>query len=108
MKQNRFRAIAASFQTKSTRAGTYTLLASALVIAIAVLVNLAVAKLPAAVTQKDISSDRMFTLSEQSVSLAEGLYEPVTIYWIVTDTGEDGYLSQLLPLYADLSANLIV
>lgn len=108
MDRNWFSAIGASFKTKSTRAGTYSMLAAVLVVAIAVFVNLAVGKLPAGVTQKDISSGRLFTLSEQSVSLTENLYEPVTIYWIVTDTGEDGYLSQLLPLYAERSANLTV
>jgi len=108
MNNERLRALAASFRTKSTRAGGYTMLSAILVIAIAVLINLAVGKLPASVTQKDLSADRMFTLSDQTVALTESLYEPVTIYWIVTDTNEDGYLTQLLPLYAERSANLTV
>lgn len=108
MEKKSLAAIAASFRDKRTRAGTYTVLAAGLVIALAVLVNLAVGKLPASVTQKDLSSSKMFTLSQQSISLTESLYEPVTIYWIVTDGSEDGYLTQLLPLYADRSANLTV
>lgn len=108
MKSNHFRTFLASFRTRRTKAGTYTLLASALVIAIAVLINLAIGKLPASITQKDISSHKMFTLSEQSIALTEGLLEPVTLYWIVTDGNEDGYLSQLLPMYEERSANLTV
>lgn len=108
MKRTSFAKLAASFRTKSTRAGIYTVLTAGLVIALAVLVNLAVGKLPSSVTQKDLSSSKMFTLSQQSISLTEALYQPVTVYWIVTDGSEDGYLAQLLPLYEDRSTNLTV
>lgn len=108
MEQKRFNAFKASFQTKTFRVGGFSVLSAFLVIAIVVMLNLAVGKLPAGMTQKDISADKMFTLSPQSVSLTEGLIEPVTIYWIVSDSAEDGYLTQLLPLYESLSTNLTV
>ena len=108
MRLNPFHSILTSFRTKRTRAGAYTVFATAMVIAIAVLLNLAAGKLPAGITQKDISTHKMFTLSEQSIALTEGLLEPVTLYWIVTDGNEDGYLTQLLPMYTQRSSNLTV
>lgn len=108
MRLNPFHSILTSFRTKRTRAGAYTVFATAMVIAIAVLLNLAAGKLPAGITQKDISTHKMFTLSEQSIALTEGLLEPVTLYWIVTDGNEDGYLTQLLPMYTERSSNLTV
>lgn len=108
MPKKTFQDLKASFQTTAFRAGSYSVLSAVLVIAIAVAVNLAVGKLPAGMTQKDLSADKMFTLSQQSTELAEGLIEPVTIYWIASDPAEDGYLAQLLPLYADRSTNLTV
>lgn len=107
MKQ-RFDSIRASFRTRAFRAGGYSIISSVIVIAIAVILNLAVGKLPAGMTQIDLSSDKLFTLSQQSVSLCEGLYEPVKIYWVVTDSAEDNYLTHLLPLYAQKSTNLTV
>lgn len=106
--KDRFDAIRASFQTRAFRAGGYSVISSVIVIAIAVILNLIVGKLPARMTQIDLSSDKLFTLSLQSSSLCEELYEPVTIYWIVTDSLEDQYLSRLLPLYAQTSTNLTV
>ena len=74
---NRFdkKKLADSFRTRSFRAGGYSVLAAALVIAIAVVVNLMAAKLP----KTDLSSQELFTLSDQTVELAEGLDEPVTV-----------------------------
>ena len=103
---NRFdkKKLADSFRTRSFRAGGYSVLAAALVIAIAVVVNLMAAKLP----KTDLSSQELFTLSDQTVELAEGLDEPVTVYWLVSQGSEDSYLTQLLDRYDHLSRNLTV
>ena len=103
---NRFdkKKLADSFRTRSFRAGGYSVLAAALVIAIAVVVNLMAAKLP----KTDLSSQELFTLSDQTVELAEGLDEPVTVYWLVSQGSEDSYLTQLLDRYDHLSQNLTV
>lgn len=97
-----------AFRPRRERTGGYPILTAALAIVLAVAVNLAAGRLPASVTQRDLSAGKLFTLSEQSTALARELYAPVTIYWIVTDGGEDPYLSQLLPLYEDLSAEITV
>lgn len=102
------KSIADSFRTRSFKAGGYTIAATFIVIAIVLMVNLIVGKLPSAMTQRDLSSSDLFTLSEQSTELGESLNEPVTIYWIVTEASEDSYLTQLLPLYDDLNPNLTV
>ena len=88
-----------SFRTRSFRAGGYSLMATALVIAIAVMVNLFVGALPKKFTQFDTTSNDLFTLSQQSESLASSLTEDVTIYWIVRAGQEQSYLESLLDRY---------
>lgn len=97
-----------SFRTKTFRAGGYSVLAAALVIAVAVLLNLIVGKLPGSMTQKDLSASGMFTLSPQTETLADTLDAPVTVYWIVTQGNEDTYLSALLEQYEGLNQELTV
>ncbi len=97
-----------SFRTKTFRAGGYSVVAAALVIAVAVLLNLIVGKLPGSVTQKDLSASGMFTLSSQTETLVETLDSPVNVYWIVTQGNEDTYLSALLEQYEGLHHNLTV
>ena len=58
--------IAASFTTRSFRVGGYSVAAAAIVVAIAVVVNMLAAALPASLTQIDTTSNRLFTLSEQT------------------------------------------
>lgn len=88
-----------SFRTRSFRAGGYSVVATAMVIAIAVMLNLFVNALPKSLTQFDTTSNDLFTLSQQSLSLSAGLQEDVTIYWIVRSGQEQSYLEGLLEQY---------
>lgn len=95
-------------KTRSFRVGGYSLLAAAIVIAIAVFANILVGALPAKYTQFDTSSTQLFSLSEQTELVLSGLEDEVTVYWIVQDGAEDSTLSTLLDRYAALSDKLSV
>lgn len=95
-------------RTRNFRVGGYSVLAAAIVIAIAVFANVLVSALPAKYTQFDTTSSQLFSLSEQTELLVSGLEDEVTVYWIVQNGAEDSTLSTLLDRYAALSKNLKV
>ena len=100
--------VADSFSTRSFRAGGYSVAAAAIVLAIAVMVNVFAAALPASVTKFDTTANQLFTLSEQTEKLVSGLTDEVTIYWIVRSGREESYLESLLSRYQSLSDKIRV
>ena len=100
--------VADSFSTRSFRAGGYTVAAAAIVLAIAVMVNVFAAALPASVTKFDTTANQLFTLSEQTEKLVSGLTDEVTVYWIVRSGQEESYLESLLSRYRSLSDKIRV
>lgn len=100
--------VKASFTTRSFKVGGYSVAAAALVIAIAVFVNIFVGALPAKYTQFDTTDQELFTLSSQTESLVGNLEENVTIYWIVRSGQENSYLESLLSRYESINDSLRV
>ena len=100
--------VADSFSTRSFRAGGYSVAAAAIVLAIAVMVNVFAAALPASVTKFDTTANQLFTLSEQTEKLVGGLTDEVTVYWIVRSGREESYLESLLSRYQSLSDKIHV
>ncbi|MDD3165501.1 MAG: GldG family protein [Oscillospiraceae bacterium] len=97
-----------SFRTRSSKVGSYSILATVFVLVIAVIVNLIAAKLPSQFTQYDVSAQDLYTLSEQSRDMVTGLSEDITIYWNVQTGNENESLRRLLDRYQALSKHLIV
>lgn len=112
MKKPNFKAVFSrwkrSFTTRSFRVGGYSVMATAIVLALAVAANILVGALPAKITQFDTSSNQLFTISQQTTQIVSGLSSDVTIYWIVQDGQEDSTLETLLSRYASLSDKLRV
>ena len=78
---------------KALRVGGYSVIASLIVLGIAVALNVLVNALPASWTQYDTSSAQLFTISEQTEGVLADLEEDVTIYWVVQAGQEDETLS---------------
>ena len=97
-----------SFRSRAFRAGGYSLAAAAIVIAIAVALNLMVGALPASWTKVDLTDTGLYSLSSQTEQLVAGLEEDVTVYWIVQDGSQDSTMEQLLERYKSLSKHLDV
>ena len=97
-----------SFKTRSFQVGGYSVAATAIVLAIAIAVNLFAAALPASVTQIDTTSTQLFTISEQTENIAGALETDVTIYWIVQSGYEDATIETLLDQYKSLSNKISV
>ena len=93
---------------KALRVGGYSVIASLIVLGIAVALNVLVNALPASWTQYDTSSAQLFTISEQTEGVLADLEEDVTIYWVVQAGQEDETLGTLLDRYAALSSHITV
>lgn len=95
--------IAASFKTRSFRVGGYSVAATVIVIAIAIVVNLLSGALPTKWPQFDLSANQLYSISEQTELLVGSLEQEVSIYWIVQSGSEDSTVEAMLNNYADLS-----
>ncbi len=88
--------------------GSYSLMATAVVLAILVVVNILVSALPATLTKYDISSAKLYSITSNTKVVVNGLQEDVTIYWIVQSGEEDDVIETLLNKYDSLSDHIHV
>ena len=95
--------VKAAFQTRSFRVGGYSVAAVLVVIAIAAAANLFVNALPVSLTQIDITSSGVFSISQQTEEILDSLDQEVTIYWVVQNGKEDSLLETLLKRYEAMS-----
>lgn len=93
---------------KRFRAGGYAALAAAIVIAIAVAANLLVCALPSSATQLDLTSQSLYTLSDQTRRIVTALDREVYLYLLSTTGYEDSGVTRLLDRYAALSDQIVV
>ncbi len=91
---------------KAFRLGGYSAVSIIVVLVIAVVLNLAVGKLPSSITKLDMSADKLTTISQQTKDKVSALEQDVTIYWIVQEGNEDPATEQLLSRYVDLSSHV--
>lgn len=90
-------------KTRKFKMGGYSLIVTVLFVAVVIILNIGVSKLPVSMIQKDITSDKVYEISDLSKSIAEKLDEEVIIYWIVTEGKEDVNLQHFLERYDELS-----
>ena len=95
--------LTAGLKTRSFRIGGYSVIATVVVLAIAIMANVFVNALPASVTQLDTTSNQLFSISEQTKKITASLEEQVSIYWIVQQGQEDTNVEMLLSRYESLS-----
>ena len=90
------------------RAGSYSLMVSALVLAILIVVNIFVSALPSSMTKYDISATKLYSITSNTKAVVNALDEDVTIYWIVQSGQEDAVIENLLSKYEALSDHIKV
>lgn len=88
------------------RGGSYSLIMTAIVLAILIMVNLLVSSLPAPLIKYDISSSKLYSITSNTKVVVNGLDEDVTIYWIVQAGEEDYVIENLLSKYDSLSDHI--
>lgn len=88
--------------------GSYSSFLVLFIIAAVVIVNLIVGQLPTTFTQFDLSSQQLYSLTDDTRDLVKALDQDVTLYYIVTSGNEDDTVERMLERYEDLSSHLTV
>jgi len=97
-----------SVSVKNLKVGAYSIGMIAVATAVAVFANLLVAELPEKFTKFDVTSDRLYSLSDETVAYVKNLQEDVSIYVLVSEEGKDPVLDSILTKFADLSDHISV
>lgn len=88
--------------------GIYSVIVTVIVLAILIAVNLFVSALPKTLTQYDISSMKLYSITSNTKVVVNALDKDVTIYWIVQADEEDDVIENLLSKYESLSEHIEV
>lgn len=90
------------------RAGSWSVAAAAIVVAIAIFLNMIVGSLPSTMTEIDLTANSIYALSDQTKRIAASLNKDVTLQIICNTGNEDATIQRLLNRYADLSSHIKV
>ncbi len=96
------------FGSRASRLGSYSVGSALIVLVILIVVNVAVAALPATWTQIDISSFRLFSFSDETKRMMKDLEKDVSLYWLVREGNEEKTVETLLDRYSSLSSHIKV
>lgn len=97
-----------SVSVKNLKVGAYSVSMIAVAVVAAVFVNLLVAELPEKYTKFDVTSDKLYSLSDETVAYVEGLREDVKIYVLVSEESKDTVLHSTLEKIEALSDHVTV
>lgn len=95
-------------KTLAFQGGSYSLMLTAVVLALLIVVNILVSVLPTPLTKYDISSAKLYSITSNTKAVVNALQEDVTIYWIVQADEEDQVIENLLGKYESLSDHIQV
>ena len=88
------------------RNGLYSTAILAAAVVLVILINLIVQAIPTTYTEFDLSEGGLYTLSDTSFQVAEGLTQDVTIYYLCETGSEDAIITRLLDQYAASSSHI--
>lgn len=94
-----------SFQSRKFKSGAYSTVISVVVIAMILIVNLIVGELDLKV---DLSSEALYTLTDETKDIANNVKDDVTIYYIVSDGNEVDQVKEIVNKYGSLSNKIKV
>ena len=105
-----------NFLNRSSKIGTYTVVMTAVVLAVLILANVFVLSAPSKYTKLDMTSLQLYTLSEVTESALPNIKEDIRIYFLCqggTDNSGNSmenipHLTTFLAKYEDLCPNLTV
>ena len=90
------------------RGGSYSLVISAVVLAILIVINIFASSLPTTLTKYDISASKLYSITSNTKVVVNALDRDVTIYWVVQSGEEDEVIENLLSKYESLSSHIQV
>lgn len=97
-----------SVSVKALKMGAYSTGMIVVAVAVTVVLNMVVRQLPGTWTSLDLTSSKLYSLTDQTKEYLKGIEEDVTIYVLVNEENEDTILGQTLDRYEDLSEHIKV
>lgn len=97
-----------SVSVKSLKFGAYSSGLVILGIAVTVLVNMVVENLPDSVKKIDVTSEKLYTLTDQTKEFLGTLQDDVTVYVLANENSMDSLVVQTLERYKGLSKHIKV
>ena len=97
-----------ALKSKSAKIGSYSLAITAIAVGILIAVNVLAATLPKNLTQFDISSQRLYSVTSNTKVVVNNLDKDITIYWITQSGQEDDTIERLLNVYDSMSDKVTV
>lgn len=91
---------------KVLRHGSYSMAVTGIVIASVVVLNLVVQELPSKFREIDLSSQKLYTIGEQTGKILKKLDKEVQMYWVVQDGKESSDIEKLLERYEEGSKHI--
>lgn len=92
----------------SFQGGSYSLMMTAMVLALLIVINVLASALPTTLTKYDISATKLYSITSNTKAVVNALEDDVTIYWIVQSGEEDDVIENLLSKYESLSDHIEV
>lgn len=96
------------WSSKNIRKGSYSLGVAAVVVAIVVMVNLIIGKLPVQYRKVDLSETKLSSIGDTTERTLDNLQEDVTIYLVAESGNEDETILNLLERYEGASSHISV
>lgn len=90
------------------KGGSYSLIITAIVLAILIAVNIFASLIPTNMSRFDISSSKLYSITSNTKVVVNNLQQDVTIYWVVQADMEDTVIENLLSKYESLSDHIEV
>lgn len=97
-----------SISTRSLKTGAYSSTLIIIVFAAVIMANLTVTELPADITQLDVTSQKLYSLTDDTKTLMKRLEQDVTIYVISSEESSDTTVDKTLARYEQLSDHIRV
>lgn len=88
--------------------GAYSSITVVIGIALSVIVNLIAGQIPTKYTNIDITTNQLYTITDQTKELLASLNDDVTVYVLSSEDGVDSTISQTLKSYEEASSHIKV
>ena len=93
---------------KHIKNGSYTMVMSVIFIAVVIVINMIVSTIPSKYSEIDISSQKLYSIGDETKEMLKDLEKDVTIYQIAQSGSEDENIANLLKKYEDESKHIKV
>ena len=93
---------------KHIKNGSYTMVMSVIFIAVVIVINMIVSTIPSKYSEIDISSQKLYSIGDETKEMLKDLEKDVTIYQIAQSGSEDENIVNLLKKYEDESKHIKV